>query len=229
MFLYTVVAIIVVYYAVTFWLPNIYHFIRVQTEKSVALQSVKDQVSNDDFDTTELTSVKKATKESDSQAKRPINPAFKLDSGVLSQSSAKPQPDRASKRGPEPMVKQTVSPKFQFRVPASNVVSVPKSTKQVEPAHTDQQKQALHSGQPTDNTEQASSSRVYLGGFASDSIEARLHEANRIQRQPAALLSDEEMAQLMYERDLRAQQDAEYSQSLELDQEATRNQDLEQV
>lgn len=236
MFLYAVVTIIVSYYAVTIWLPNIYQFIRVRTERAVILESVKKEVANDVFDVKDL-AVAITKKVEDAKAPRvhKINPRFHLKQNTIQAArimSSKPKQKEESikelKNLSIPNLKLGSSSTVSFNRTTANWEADSRSSPGMVLTPANSSKPHVLT-LPIEITAQRSlPGRTYLGTFAPDSIEAKLHQARQPQPQPPAV-SEAEMAQLSSERDLREQQDQEYRESLRRDEAVVRKSDAEQV
>jgi len=248
-FVYSVAAVVVLYYAVTHWIPYLWQAVGLQIAKSRALQSVEGEIQNDDFDVQELANYKsKASKlkEAAPEKNHVISPNFILERNEGGPPKAPKAKQTIAEKEAQFKASRSISPGFQLPTyattapcPTANAGSAPTN-----PASRGNARAGTSSNSNTTLSAPEESSSIpsrYLGGFAPGSVEARLHEelaqrADRfgiqnLQFDPDQLQreAEEAGARRLQERELREQQDLEYQQAMQRDESARLLQEEAQV
>ena len=230
--IYTVVAAVVVYACLTHWFPQLLAKINSEREKADLIKSLELQLAGDNFEKTMLTNFDVPQVKAAPSAKKKIEPKFTLKAPATSEDTTFP-----SKHLTQAESKASIPfPKFQLRdSPAfrSDPDAIDDTQQEIPRLQTNSRPLSPFNQESNDtrrsqgNIGSSSSSAAFLGAFAADSIEARLHATLNAQRfqqhdqEQQQAQSDSDMARMIYERELRAQQDEEYNRSIQRDQESS--------
>lgn len=235
---YSVVAVVVVYYAITFWIPHIRRAIGLQLEKARVLKAVEGEVQHDSFDIKELAEYKskmERTKSTVPKKKSNIAPKFTL---KLNEPPVHPTENKPPQLVSEGISKKSIAPGYHLpdysgsvsngsRVAAGS--SLPQASTDGQVSLPGKRRSMVPSDNAAMETSTTNSGRSqFLGAFHENSIEAQLHRSIAQRNSDpfgVAQLNlnynpEAELARTVQERELREQQDREYAQSLHRDQSA---------